>query len=191
MHFPGAKEEEVPLVCTAASSCPHYPVLSSATSATPCMVSRAPYKSQNQYPCLLLRPDQRLEFGNVAAHGVYAYVYALRWLLLAPLWLRRAASPPGVCLIAVKRDCGALVSGFGESIGIVRGDMRRGRVCWLCCKMAVSLALSGRKVGACQTRQCERAVPIRSHGRAGRCRSAAQRIASAGPGSGSTHHRCL
>lgn len=31
---------------------------------------RQPYKTQYEYPCLLLRPDQPREFRNIAAHDV-------------------------------------------------------------------------------------------------------------------------
>ena len=52
----------VPSICTVASSCQHCPafVISTSTSAGPRRISSS-HESQNEYPCLLLRPDQPRE----------------------------------------------------------------------------------------------------------------------------------
>jgi hypothetical protein len=69
------KGGKVPLVCTAALSCPRCPVrVSSAMSARAGWIWDRPYQSQDQYPRLLLRPDQPGELRNVAAHGVCVFM---------------------------------------------------------------------------------------------------------------------
>jgi hypothetical protein len=117
--------EWVPLVCTAALSCLHYPVrVSSAMSARAAWIWGGPYESKDQYPRLFLRPDQRGELGNVAAHGVYVYVYAyvciyVRASLLigcAALASSSGFTAGGLSYCREEREAGCARRG-GESLG--------------------------------------------------------------------------
>ena len=67
----------VPSICTVASSCQHCPafVISTSTSAGPRRISSS-HESQNEYPCLLLRPDQPRELRNIATHIVWCVWFA-------------------------------------------------------------------------------------------------------------------
>ena len=95
----------------------------------------------------------------------------------------------GVCLIAVKRDCGALVSGLARVLVLCVEICAGGEVLVVLQDGGVTGVVWPESWGL-QTRQCERAYPIARAGWTLPQRSA-RRIASAGPGSGSTHHRCL
>lgn len=61
----------IPSVCTTESFCRRCPAFVISNAASTVLLPRCSYKSQDEYPCLLLCPDQPRKLGDIAAHGVY------------------------------------------------------------------------------------------------------------------------